>query len=120
MQLTRRQALALAPSLTLLSCTSDKNNKTMNGITEQAWGFLPSGETISLYTLRNEKGVEATISNFGGRIVTLKVPDRDGKFADVVLGYDTLRAVYPKESIFRHVGGPLRQPYCQRRIHVKR
>ena len=100
MQLTRRQALALAPTLTLLSCTSDKNNKTMNGITEQAWGALPSGETISLFTLRNEKGVETTISSYAGRIVTLKVPDRDGKFADVVLGYDTLAPYTQKNPFF--------------------
>jgi aldose 1-epimerase len=97
--MTRRQALALAPTLTLLSCTRDQNNKTMNGITEQAWGFLPTGETISLYTLRNAKGLEATISNFGGRIVTLKVPDRAGKFADVVLGYDLLEP-YTKPNPF--------------------
>ncbi len=99
MQMTRRQALTLAPTLTLLSCTSDKNNKIMSGITEQAWGFLPTGETISLYTLRNGKGMEATISNFGGRLVTLKVPDRAGKFADVVLGYDTLEP-YTKPNPF--------------------
>lgn len=99
MQLTRRQALALAPTLTLLSCTSDKNNKPMNAITEQAWGALPSGETVSLYKLRNEKGIETTISNFGGRIVTLKVPDRNGKFADIVLGYDTLEP-YTKPNPF--------------------
>jgi aldose 1-epimerase len=97
--MTRRQALAFTPALTLLSCTSDQNNKTMSGITEQAWGVLPTGETISLYTLRNEKGVEANISNFGGRIVTLKVPDRAGKFADVVLGYDTLEP-YTKPNPF--------------------
>jgi aldose 1-epimerase len=71
----------------------------MNGITEQAWGFLPTGETISLYTLRNAKGMEANISNFGGRIVTLKVPDRAGKFADVVLGYDSLEP-YTKPNPF--------------------
>ncbi len=99
MQLTRRQALALAPTLTLLSCTSDKNNKPMNGITEQAWGVLPTGETISLYTLRNGKGIEATISNYGGRIVTLKVPDRNGNAADIVLGYDSLEP-YTKPNPF--------------------
>ncbi len=99
MQMTRRQALALAPTLTLLSCTSDKNTKPMNGITEQAWGVLPTGETISLYTFRNEKGMEATVSNFGGRLVTLKVPDRSGKFEDVVLGYDTL-VPYTKPNPF--------------------
>jgi aldose 1-epimerase len=97
--MTRRQALALAPTLTLFSCTSDQNNKTMTGITEQAWGFLPTGETISLYTLRNAKGMEANISNFGGRIVNLKVPDRAGKFEDVVLGYDSLEP-YTKPNPF--------------------
>jgi aldose 1-epimerase len=73
--------------------------KPMNGITEQAWGVLPTGETISLYTFRNEKGMEATVSNFGGRLVTLKVPDRSGKFEDVVLGYDTL-VPYTKPNPF--------------------
>jgi aldose 1-epimerase len=71
----------------------------MNGITEQAWGVLPTGETISLYTLRNEKRIEATISNFGGRLVTLKVPDRGGNFADIVLGYDTVEP-YTKPNPF--------------------
>jgi aldose 1-epimerase len=71
----------------------------MSGITEQAWGLLPTGETISLYTLRNAKGMEANISNFGGRIVTLKAPDRAGKFADVVLGYDSLEP-YTKPNPF--------------------
>jgi aldose 1-epimerase len=71
----------------------------MNAITEQAWGALPTGETISLYTLRNEKGIQATISNYGGRLVTLKVPDRDGKFADIVLGYDSLEP-YTKPNPF--------------------
>jgi aldose 1-epimerase len=99
MQITRRRALAFAPALTLLSCTSDKNNKPMNGITEQAWGALPSGETINLYTLRNEKGVEARISNFGGRLVNLKVPDRAGNFADIVLGYDSIEP-YTKPNPF--------------------
>jgi len=71
----------------------------MSGITKQSWGALPSGESIDLYTLRNGKGVETTISNFGGRIVTLKVPDRAGKFEDVVLGYDTLEP-YTKPNPF--------------------
>ena len=71
----------------------------MNEITEQAWGFLPTGETISLYTLRNEKGLETTISNYGGRVVTLKVPDRAGKFEDIVLGYDSL-APYTQPNPF--------------------
>jgi aldose 1-epimerase len=99
MHLTRRQALALAPALTLLSCTGDQN-KTMSGITKQSWGTLPTGESIDLYTLRNDKGVEATITNFGGKIVTLKAPDRAGNVEDVVLGYDTLAPYVDKNPFF--------------------
>jgi aldose 1-epimerase len=62
----------------------------MSEISEQRWGSLPSGESISLFTLRNAKGVEAAITNYGGRLVTLKTPDRAGRSEDIVLGFDTL------------------------------
>ena len=62
----------------------------MSAITRDPWGSLPSGEQIGLYTFRNGSGVEARITNFGGRIVTLKTPDRDGNFEDIVLGFDNL------------------------------
>ena len=62
----------------------------MSEISEQRWGSLPSGEPISLFTLRNAKGVEAAITNYGGRLVTLKTPDRAGRSEDIVLGFDTL------------------------------
>jgi len=52
---------------------------------------------VDLYTLRNAKGVEARITNYGGIVVSLKVPDKQGTLGDVVLGYDTL-AEYIKES----------------------
>ncbi len=52
---------------------------------------------MDLYTLRNNKGMEAGICNYGGIVVFLKVPDRNGKFGDVVLGYDNL-ADYIKDS----------------------
>ena len=45
---------------------------------------------MDLYTLRNAKGAEARICNYGGMVVSLKVPDRNGKMGDVVLGYDNL------------------------------
>ena len=52
------------------------------------------GETddqqVYLYTLRNDRGVEVSIMNYGAAIVSLKAPDRNGEFADVVLGFDTL------------------------------
>ena len=48
------------------------------------------GQSVDLYTLRNVHGVEARITNYGGILVSLKVPDRNGKFDDVVLGFNDL------------------------------
>ncbi len=48
------------------------------------------GTQVDLYTLRNSKGMEAKITNYGGIVVSLKVPDRNGQFGDVVLGFNSL------------------------------
>jgi len=45
---------------------------------------------VSVYTLKNAHGVELRVTNYGGIILSLKVPDRNGRFDDVVLGYDSL------------------------------
>ena len=59
-------------------------------ITKTSFGKTDTGKNIDLYTLRNTHGVEATITNYGGIVVSLKVPDRSGKFDDVVLGFKEL------------------------------
>ena len=48
------------------------------------------GTSVDLYTLTNSSGMEVSITNYGGTIVSLKVPDRDGTLADIVLGFDDL------------------------------
>ena len=48
------------------------------------------GQEVRLYTLTNNRGLEISITNYGGAVVSLKAPDRNGSFADVVLGFDTL------------------------------
>ncbi|HEU4769991.1 MAG TPA: aldose epimerase family protein [Pyrinomonadaceae bacterium] len=55
----------------------------------QIFGTGPNGEEAHLYTLTNNRGVEVSITNYGGAVTSIKVPDRDGVFGDVVLGYDT-------------------------------
>jgi hypothetical protein len=57
----------------------------------------PDGTPVEIYTLRNDKGMEARIMTYGGIVVSLKVPDKNGKFGDVVLGYDNLDG-YVKNS----------------------
>lgn len=58
-------------------------------ISERHFGRT-GGQDVSLYTLTNDRGFEVSITNFGGAVVSLKAPDRQGAFADVVLGYETL------------------------------
>jgi aldose 1-epimerase len=69
-------------------------------LAEEPWGALPSGEEIKLYTFRNSNGIEISITNYGGRIVTIKVPDRGGQFADVALGFDDLDGYLRKNPFF--------------------
>lgn len=59
------------------------------GITKKSFGST-DGQEVSLYTLTNERDFEVTITNYGGALVSLKTPDRNGLFGDVVLGFDTL------------------------------
>ena len=56
-------------------------------IEQHVWGMTPEGEAIILYTMRNDKGAELKLSNFGAAIVSVTMPDREGCMADVVLGY---------------------------------
>lgn len=56
-------------------------------IEQHVWSMTPEGEAIILYTMRNDKGAEVKISNFGAAIVSVTMPDREGRMADVVLGY---------------------------------
>jgi aldose 1-epimerase len=57
---------------------------------KQLFGKTEDGQPVDLYILTNKNGVEAGITNYGGTVVWLKAPDRNGKRDDVVLGYDTL------------------------------
>lgn len=59
-------------------------------ISTKEFGFF-RGYKCYLITLKNKNGMTARITNFGGAVVGLEVPDRDGNMADVVLGYDTLQ-----------------------------
>ncbi len=87
--------LATAGAVCLLGCASLSHPP--DGITKQPFGATKDGTPVDIYTLRNSKGAEAKICNYGGIVVSLKVPDRKGQLGDVVLGYDTLGG-YLKET----------------------
>ncbi len=56
----------------------------------EEYGVSPKGEAVQLFTLTNAQGASASITNYGANLVTLFTPDRQGKMADIVLGYDAL------------------------------
>ncbi len=56
----------------------------------EPFGTTPDGKEVNLYTLKNAKGCEVKITNYGGIVISLTVPDKDGNLGDVVLGYDNL------------------------------
>jgi aldose 1-epimerase len=70
------------------------------GIKRSVFGKMPNGQEVSLYTLTNRNGMKVEITNYGARIVSIVVPDRHGKFADVVLGYDNLDGYLSKGDPF--------------------
>jgi aldose 1-epimerase len=84
---------ALALALGLAGCAT----QTMSPITQAPYGHLPDGQPVDLFILRNANGAQASIINYGGIVTALRVPDRGGRFVDVVLGYDKLED-YLKDS----------------------
>jgi aldose 1-epimerase len=79
----------------LAGCAS--TSETKGHISRGPFGHAPDGTPVDVYTLRNSQGAEARICTYGGIVVSLKVPDREGRMGDVVLGYETL-AEYIKEN----------------------
>lgn len=74
-------AAALCPAPVLRAASSDS---------PQPFGQTPAGTPVEIYTLTNQNGCEARITNYGGIVVSLKVPDRTGHLDDVVLGHDEI------------------------------
>ncbi len=71
------------------SFTAAKEKHRMS-ITGKDFGTTPDGKKVELWTLTNANGLTAKIMTYGGIITSLQTPDRNGKFADIVLGYDSL------------------------------
>jgi aldose 1-epimerase len=66
-------------------------------ISQKSFGKTKNGSAVSLYTLTNSHGALVQITNYGGIITSIKVPDRHGRLGDVVLGFDTVGR-YEKDS----------------------
>jgi aldose 1-epimerase len=67
-------------------------------IDKQPFGVTPHGTHVFVYTLKNGAGMEVKITNYGGAIASIKVPDRNKKFDDVVLGFDRVEGYTAKTN----------------------
>ncbi len=99
--------------MTYLTCTSSillvlavvgaaggAADKPNSGITRKGFGNMADGRGIELYNLTNSQGMRVAITNYGGTVVSIVVPDRNGKPGDVVLGFDNLEGYLAKEPYF--------------------
>lgn len=86
-------------------------NKLVSG----DFGKTREGAPVRIFTLTNKNGVEATITNYGGRVVSLKVPDKKGAMGDVVLGFDSLEGYLNENPYF----GALIGRYANRIGHAQ-
>ncbi|MBD1433062.1 galactose mutarotase [Sphingobacterium sp. DN00404] len=83
------------------ACQSNvEEQKTASGLERKNFQRVVNGQETDLFTLRNKSGAEVCITNYGGRIVSLLVPDRDGQLQDVVLGFDNIHEYVDKPSSF--------------------
>ncbi len=84
--------------LTLLGCT--KAPVELPVVDPLTFGGELDGKKVELFTLKNESGMIVQITNYGGRVVDLWVPDKNGTFQDVVLGYATLDGYLKSNEIY--------------------
>jgi aldose 1-epimerase len=103
--------LLLALTLTGMKCSA--NPAAKSSVKIQPFGAIASGEKTDLYVLTNGRGMTVAITNYGATVVSIKVPDRARKFADIVLGFDTAKEY---EDGTAHIGGTIGR-YANRVAH---
>lgn len=89
----KNQLLSLGlASLLVCSCGNKSAEEvTLSGLNPKEFKTEVNGEQVGLFTLKNKSGMEVCFTNYGARIVSVMVPDKDGNMKDVVLGFDNIR-----------------------------
>ena len=87
--------ILLLAIIAVVGCTNKQKEApveetTFSGLKKSDFQTVVNGDSVNLYVLKNANGVEVTVTNYGGRIVSVMVPDKDGKLQDVVLGFDNI------------------------------
>src|SRR5437588_3666728 len=91
--------------LTIVTFGLSFDAKGQARVKKESFGNTSDGEGVDIYTLTNSHGVEAKIMNYGGIVTSLKIPDRNGKLDDVVLGFNNLDAYLKHNPYFGAIIG---------------
>lgn len=88
----KKLSLIVLAICALWSCGEKKTSEelTLSGLKQSDFVTETQGKQTALYVLKNKNGLEACITNYGGRLVSMMVPDKNGKMTDVVLGYGSI------------------------------
>ena len=84
----------------LTACNAPQKSEPISGLKRADFQSEQQGKQTDLYTLTNKNGMEVCVTNFGGRIVSIMVPDKDGNMQDVVIGYSNITDYATKPSDF--------------------
>ena len=92
MKALKATLMGVGAAALMLSCAGSQQatQLTISGLDPAKFDTTIQAKPVKLYTLKNQNGMEVCITNYGGRIVSLVVPDKDGKPTDVVLGFDNI------------------------------
>src|SRR5436309_151145 len=88
-----------------LALPHGRASDTASKVTSESFGRTSEGQNVDIYTLTNRRGAEVKITNYGGIITSLKVPDRKGNRDDIVLGFDNLDAYLKGNPYFGAIIG---------------
>ena len=80
--------------------TSNSETANLCGLNRKDFQTTINGKKTDLYILRNRKGYEVAISNYGGAICAIMVPDKDGNVANVVQGFDSIKSLMETNEIY--------------------
>ena len=97
------KAISFATSFLVVafsSCNQAQKSVETSKSDSVQYDTVISGKAVKLYTLKNGNGVSVSITNYGGRVVSFMVPDKNNKLTDVVLGYDSISAYGKKGEPF--------------------
>lgn len=87
------------------ACTSEQNQMSEQDIAIKEYGTMDDGSAVQLFTMKNENGMEVSITNYGGIVTSIKAPDSEGNVENVVLGFDDLEQYKEGHPFFGAITG---------------